>query len=416
MIGTGVFTSLGYQLLDVKSTFSILILWVLGGVLALCGAFSYAELGTTFKESGGDYIFLSRIFHPVLGYLTSWSALVVGFSAPVALAAMAMVQYLQPFNIPFAKYISVVIIVLVGVFHSVSIKQSSRFHNLSTIIKLFFVAVLIAIGLLFLPQVDSALDYSPGWTPDLISTGFAVSLIYVGFAYTGWNSAAFIVEEINDVNRNLPKALISATLIVTIAYVLMQFVMLKHASYDQLSAQVEVTTIAFQNILGSNVRFVSLFIAIQLIATISGYIWIGPRITHSMSKEFSLWAGLRKTNVQGVPQRAIWLHVAISILFVATGTFEQVLLYAGFVLQLMTTLAILACIYNPYRGNDGVYKSPLFPIPQWTFVVFSIWILSFTLYSRPKESLIGLSIVGVGLLTYWLDDIMTRKKRSPKTQ
>ncbi len=402
MIGTGVFTSLGYQLASAENTYSILLLWVIGGLLSLFGAFTYAELGTTFNESGGEYIFLSRIFHPLLGYLTAWASLIVGFSAPVALAAIAMTDYLQPFNVPYGSSLAIGIILLTGLFHSLSLKQSSNFHNLFTILKISFLLVLIGIGLYYAPYNEAALNFSKGWLSEVTRPGYAVSLVFVTYAYTGWNASAYIVEEIDDVKRSLPRALILGTLTVTVFYVFVQYILLRHASVNELVGKVQVATIAFDNVLGSGGRYVSLFIALQLIATISGYVWIGPRVTYSMAREFRLWKVLRKTNANNIPQRALWLHVAISIFFVLTGTFEQVLLYTGFVLQLMNTLTVVAALFNKRRSEAG-FKSPLFPVLQLVYILFSLWILTFMLYDRPVESLIGLGIIGVGAVTYWIN-------------
>ena len=402
MVGTGVFTSLGFQLLDVKNTISIILLWLIGGFLALFGAFSYAQLGTHFKESGGDYIYLSRIFHPVLGYLTSWVSLVVGFSAPVAIAAIAMTQYLAPFGIKGSRWLSVSIIILVGLMHSFSIKQSERFQNVTTVLKLGFVVLLILLGFIFSADITPAITYGGGWMQEIATPGFAVSLVYVTYAYTGWNAAAYIVEEIRDVQKSLPKALILGTLVVTMLYVLLQLVFLRNASYTQLEGQVEVATIAFSNVLGaSGSRWISFFIALQLVATISAYIWIGSRVTHAMSREHSLWKPLRKLNAQRIPIRTIWLHVAISVVLALTGTFEQILLYTGFILQLMGTLVVASVLFLKKRSDT--FQSPLYPYAQYIFIGFSLWILVYTLYDKPVESLIGLGIIGAGLLTYFFN-------------
>jgi APA family basic amino acid/polyamine antiporter len=403
MVGTGVFTSLGYQLMDVHSTISIMLLWLIGGMLALFGAFSYAQLGTHFKESGGDYIYLSRVFHPILGYLTSWTSLVVGFSAPVALAAIAMTQYLAPFGVEGSNSLAIGIIVLVGIMHSFSIRQSERFQNITTVLKIAFVLVLIGLGLAYSPAVPvNAIAYQRSWMEEITTPGFAVSLVYVTFAYTGWNAAAYIVEEIRDVRQNLPKALIGGTLFVTALYVLLQLVFLKHASFEQLEGKVEVATISFSNLLGTGgSRWVSFFIAIQLIATISGYIWIGSRVTHAMAKEHSLWKPLRPLNALRIPVRTIWLHVAISIALTLTGTFEQILLYTGFILQLMGTLAVASVLF--LKKSPTSYRSPLYPYAQYIFIAFSGWILTYTLYDQPFESLIGLGIIAVGLVTYFFN-------------
>ena len=193
MIGTGVFTSVGFQLSSVQNTWSILLLWLAGGVMALFGAFAYAELGTHFKESGGDYIYLSRVFHPMLGYLSAWAGLTVGFSAPVALAAMAFTKYLAPFGLQNNVWLAIAVIILVGLMHSFTIKHSSRFQNGSTIIKVLFIVVLILIGFFINSNNNNnnAINFSNSWHSEIAQSGFAVSMVYVSFAYTGWNAAAY---------------------------------------------------------------------------------------------------------------------------------------------------------------------------------------------------------------------------------
>lgn len=402
MIGTGVFTSLGYQLVEVQNSWTIILLWTLGGLLALIGAFSYAELGTSFKESGGDYIFLSRLLHPFLGYLYAWVSLTVGFAAPVAIAGLAMNQYLAPFGEFWASPILAVgAIVLMSVLHSVSIRQSSWVQNLYTLIKVVFVLILIILGYYFLPFEGNAQEWGSGWQSEIWLPGFAVSLIYVTYAYTGWNSAAYIVEEIEDPPRQLPKALIGGTLGVVLVYLLLHMVFLRHASVDQLSGNVEVATIAFANVLGTDgVKWVSAFIAIQLLATISGYLWVGSRVTFAMAREHRLWSFLASQNARGVPARALWLQTIISIFLLFSGTFEQVMLYAGFVLQLMGTLTIVALLW--LKRGPNTYKSPFRPWAQLLYLLVSLWILGFMLYERPTESLIGLGVVLLGGLTYFI--------------
>jgi APA family basic amino acid/polyamine antiporter len=409
MIGTGVFTSLGFQLTDVGNTWSIIALWLIGGFLALIGAFVYAQLGTHFKNSGGDYIFLSRTFHPFLGYLYAWTSLTVGFSAPIAIAAMAMVYYLGPFmDNRYGHMLGISTIVIVSLFHSLSIKQSGLFHNIFTAVKVLFVVALIILGLYYAPEVTTSLDFGSGWKKELLLPGFAVSLIYVSYAYTGWNSAAYIIEEIESPLQSLPKALISGTVLVTVLYVLLQMVFLKHASYGQLAGKVEVATISFGNLFsGAATAWISFFISLQLIATISGYIWIGPRVTFAMAKDYRLWRPLSVVNASGVPVRALWFNSAISILLTLTNSFEQVLLYAGFVLQVMGTLTILSSLF--VKRESGTFKSPFSPYLQIIYLLFSLWVIAYMLYDRPYESLAGFGIMGLGAIVYLFD------KRNDKT-
>ena len=403
MIGTGVFTSVGFQLSSLQNTLAILLLWVVGGLLGLFGAFAYAELGTHFKESGGDYIYLSRLFHPMLGYLSAWAGLTVGFSAPVALAAMAITKYLAPFGLQDNKWLAIGIIILIGLMHSFTIKHSSRFHNGSTIIKVAFIVVLIVLGFALPGSADNAVNFSASFTKDVLNPGFSVSMIYVSFAYTGWNAAAYVADEIDNPKKNIPKALIGSTLFVALVYVLFQFVLLKNGSRTQLQGKEEVTFTAFSNLLGNTGgKWVSVFIAIQLIATISSYLWVGPRVTWAMARENKLWQPLAKMNSHGIPVAAIWLHVVISIALALSGKFEQVLLYAGFVLQVMAmlTVATSLVIKNP---EAGVFRSPLKPLLQIIFLAFNMVVLVFTFISRKQESLIGIGILLAGLVIYFFD-------------
>ena len=403
MIGTGVFTSLGFQLSAVHNTWTILSLWLAGGILSLFGAFAYAELGTHFSASGGDYIYLSRIFHPLLGYLSAWAGLTVGFSAPVALAAMAFTRYLAPFGLQNNVWLAIAVIILIGLMHSFTIRHSSRLQNISTLVKVLFIVTLILVGLFMHGNSVNAFDYSNTWRHEISTPGFAVSMIYVGFAYTGWNAAAYVVEEIDTPMKNLPRALIGSTLFVALSYILFQFVLLKHASAAQLAGREEVTFVAFGNLLGSTGgKWVSVFIAIQLVATVSSYLWVGPRVTWAMAKENKLWKPLAKKNAHGIPVAAVWVHVFISILLALTGSFEKILLYAGFVLQLMASLTVATSLFIRDK-KPGSFKSPLKPVLQIIFLLFNTWVLIFTMAGRPVESLIGIGILLLGVVIYYFD-------------
>ncbi|MDO8966262.1 APC family permease [Algoriphagus sp.] len=401
MIGTGVFTSLGFQLLEVQNTWSILLLWTLGGVMALVGAFTYAELGTHFRKTGGDYIFLSEAIHPAVGYLYAWVSLTVGFSAPIAIAAMAMNGYLSPI-LGNTIYPGLFFLLAVPVAHIFSVSRSAHFQDVLTLIKIAFVILLIILGFGYSSSAEvSSFDFSSSWQKEVIMPGFAVSLIYVFYAYTGWNSAAYIIEEVDHPEKNLPKALIWATFSVMVFYLLLQMVFLRHASIAQLIGKVEVADIAFGNLFGATgALWVSFFIGIQLIATISGYAWIGPRITYAMAKDFKLWKPLAKVNTNGIPVRSILLNTGISLILFLSGSFEQIMLYAGFVLQLMGTITV----YSSLRIKKEIgFKSPFKPWLQYSYIIFSSGVMIYLFWDRPMESFAGLGILALGLLIFLFD-------------
>ncbi len=217
MIGAGIFTSLGFQLIETINTWSILILWLFGALMAICGALSYAELGTHWMRSGGEYHFLSKAFHPMLGYLSGWVSLTIGFSAPVALSAMALGEYVAPYLNISGTGLAVFTILTISFIHSISIKRSSLLQNLSTSLKVILILLFVYMGLTQTPEA-SALLWDHSWKEEIILPAFAVSFVYVTFSYSGWNAAAYILDEIKEARINLPRALLFGTIIVSVFY------------------------------------------------------------------------------------------------------------------------------------------------------------------------------------------------------
>jgi APA family basic amino acid/polyamine antiporter len=190
MIGIGVFTSLGFQVKDIPSAFSVMMLWIVGGVVALCGALSYAELAGAFPRSGGEYNFLSRIYHPAAGFVAGWVSATVGFAAPVALAAMAFGEYFDGVvqgAPPLALGLGVVW--LVSLVHLYGVEHGSAFQNASTILKVALIVVLIVAG--FAWGTPQEISFAPSLRDLDYMTGapFAIGLVFVLYSYSGWNAA-----------------------------------------------------------------------------------------------------------------------------------------------------------------------------------------------------------------------------------
>ncbi|TXB70147.1 APC family permease [Phaeodactylibacter luteus] len=400
MIGTGVFTSLGFQVVDIKHTWSLLLLWGIGGLVALTGAFSYAELGALYKRSGGEYDFLTRLYHPLAGYLSGWISLTVGFAAPVGLAAMAMGTYLEPATGLSGQWVAIGAVVATALMHSWDLRQSSRFQDILTLLKALLILGIIVLGLA-LPPAGEYLDFSEGWGIELAMPAYAVALIFVTYSYTGWNAAAYIVEEIRQPAINLPKALVRGTLAVTVLYVLLQLVFLRHTPLHLLEGQVDVGHIYAVQLLGEGGgRAVSLLIAFFLLSSISAMAWVGPRVSLSMARDYPFWHFLRQQNRQGIPVRAVWFQAGISLVLILTGTFEQVLVYCGFILQLSSALTVLGSFRIRQRQQELPYRSPFHPLFPLLFTAISLWILAYALVNNPQESLLGLGNLLLGYLTW----------------
>ncbi len=410
MIGAGIFTSLGFQLVDTTNTWSIIILWSLGALMALCGALSYAELGTYWTRSGGEYHFLSKAFHPLLGYLSGWVSLTIGFSAPVALSAMALGKYVAPYLGVPDMILAISTILVVSFLHSLSIKRSSILQNTTTILKVLLILVLIYFGFAKTPEA-SAFLWDLSWKEEMILPAFAVSFVYVTFSYSGWNAAAYIVDEIHESRKNLPRALLLGTAVVSILYLVLNFVFLRQNPLEDIQGQLEIGQITAISLFGEEGGVLLSFgIALMLISCISAMVWVGPRVTQVLAEDHKLWSWFSVKTKKQVPVRAIWLQTTITLLLLVTGTFEQVLVYSGFVLQLSAALTV-AGVFVVRRKNksNGGFRSPLFPIPQLIFLLLSIWVLVYLVFAKPLETGLGLLNLALGFLVYTFDGFYSKK-------
>src|SRR5437762_2816265 len=281
MVGVGVFTSLGFQVKDIPSGFSILLLWTVGGLVALCGVFSYSELGAMFPRSSGEYNFLSRAYHPAIGFLAGWVSATVGFAAPVAIAAMAFGTYCSEV-VPGVNtlVLSLGLVTICTLVLLRDLKLGSAFQNGSTILKVTLILVIIGAGLWvkgtqpisFLPaKTDGAL---------ILSAPFAISLYWVMYAYTGWNASTYIVGEVRNPSRTIPLSVGLGTVVVMVLYLAMNAVFLRTTPVAEMIGKQQVAVIAGSHIFGvSGAKMMGLFICLGLISTVSGMMWIGPRIT-----------------------------------------------------------------------------------------------------------------------------------------
>src|SRR5437660_11432937 len=302
IIGTGIFTSLGFQLNDIQSGFALLMLWVIGGIVALCGALCYGELSATLPRSGGEYHFLSEIYHPAVGFMAGFISATVGFAAPIALAAMAFGEYFQGiFNRGSPVALSFEVVWAVALFHLSSLRAGSLFQNLWTLLKLLLIAVLIGAGFFVEPKQPITFLPQAGDTMPIFSGAFAVALVYVMYSYSGWNASSYIIGEVKKPERNVPRSLLAGTIVVMATYVLLNAVFLATTPPGEMRGQIKVGLIAGKHIFGANGgRVAGAVICLGLVSTISSMTWIGPRVTMSMGEDHWLLRLLRRQNKHGV--------------------------------------------------------------------------------------------------------------------
>lgn len=414
MIGTGVFTSLGFQVVDIKSHFALLMLWLIGGFIALTGALSYGELGSAMPRSGGEYHFLSKLYHPLVGFLAGWISILVGFSAPVALAAMAMAKY-SAVVLPNVSpvFLSLLIVIIISLVHSFNLRTGSYFQQIVTVLKVLLILVFIIAGLILARgQEVNLFPVKADWD-QVFSPAFAVSLIYVSYAFSGWNASAYIIDEIKKPEKNLPASLLLGTVTVTVLYFLLNFVFIYSSSLAELEGKVEVGFVAAHNIFGAfGGKLMATFISLLLISTISAMVWIGPRVTKVMGEDYPLLHFLARTNQGGIPVTAIWVQSAITCLLIVTATFDQVLIYAGFVLNIFTVLAVVGIfvLRVKKKNRSGKYKVWGYPVTPLIFISLSLWSLLYLLIKERTETSAGLLTILAGVIFYWLNYVYKKRK------
>ncbi len=429
MIGTGIFTTSGFIMAALGDPKTILLCWFVGGILALSGALCYGELGAMFPRAGGEYVYLRESLGRLTGFLSGWISLIVGFSAPIAAAAMAFASYFfrvfpnaltQAPHAPFIELgivsispltlFAVGIIILFSLIHCYGLYLGSRVQNFLTGFKIAIILVFVVAGLGF---GNGSMDhlYSGSDTGTLFSTGFATSLIFITFAYSGWNAAAYLGAEIRNPGRNIPLSLFWGTLFVMTMYLLLNVVFIYALPARKMSGVMEIGAMSAFALFGEGVgRIFSAAITFCLLSVISAMIMAGPRVYYAMARDHLFFARFGQvTRRHGAPAQAIFLQAAIAILMVVTSSFDKLLLYIGFTLSLFATLTVIGMMVLRSKGLylKSPYKTFGYPVTPILFILFNLWIILFCIKGNPMVFLYGAGTIGAGILAFFF---FNRKK------
>ena len=409
MVGTGVFTSLGYQLVDIQSGFVLMLLWGLGGGCALCGALCYGELAAAFPRSGGEYHLLSRVYHPLLGFLAGWISVTVGFAAPIALGAMAFGTYFSSAlsfeGEAWPVALSVAVELGVAGIHLRPIRLGARFQSIFTALKALCIVVLVVAC--FLLGEGQEISFLPreGDFALLFSAEFAIALVFVMYAYTGWNAATYIVDEVRDPQRTVPRALLVGTTLVTLLYIGLNGGFLYSAPIDSMKGEIEVAKVAADHVLGeTGGRMMAGFISFGLISMLSASIWVGPRVAQRMGEDFRGLHLLARKSRSGIPANAVLLQAGIAVALILTSSFEQVLVYIELLLVLFALVTVVGVFWlricHPERARP--VKAWGYPVTPALFVVINVWMIVYIVREKPEEALWGLGTLMLGGVVYFL--------------
>jgi APA family basic amino acid/polyamine antiporter len=407
-VGSGIFTTTGFQARDLGDPGLIFALWVLGGVLALAGAMSYAELGAALPRVGGEYVYLRRALGPLWGFLSGWTSFTIGFSAAIAATAVGFAHYLMalfPALVPAGPTPLALALVwtLTGV-HALGVERGGSFQRWITVFKIG------GIGLMVLAAFGSGRgDLAHLARPETAEgAGFgaaAVALVFVLYSFSGWNAAGYIAGEIRDPGRSLPRAMIGGTVFITLLYLAVNLAYFYALPVGALAADpvLPVAEKAARALLGEvAATAVVAVLCLSIAGAASSMIWAGPRVYWAMADDDVAPRWLARTTRSDAPVPAILAQSVWITLLVLSGTFEQLVVYSGVALALFSAAAVGSVIVLRRREPElpRPYRVSPYPWVPLAYVAASLWIALYATIERPLESLASLATVAAGVPCY----------------
>lgn len=423
MVGTGVFTTSGFIMAELGSAQALVLCWLVGGLFALTGALCYAELGAMMPHAGGEYYYLRRTFGMLPAFLSGWISLIVGFSAPIAAAAIASATYLlgggrEPWFtlecygrtvcvLSPATLLAIGMVVALSLVHYHSLRLGRRVQNGLTLFKIGLILLFSVVGL-WLGKGDvsrMAAVFHAGDAP-LFSGGFAVSLIFVSFAYSGWNAAAYLGGEIKRPERNVPLALIGGTVVVTAMYLLLNFVYIYALPAEAMQGALDLGVRAGDVLFGTGFgKAMGVAIAFGLLSVISAMIMAGPRVYYAMACDGVFFRNICRIDAGGhTPGRSILLQGGLAVVMIVSTTFETLLAYIGFTLALSSMLTVCGLIRLRLSAPEmpRPYRTLGYPLTPLLFIGGNAWIVVHSLLSQPLAGVYGMGTIVLGALFYRL--------------
>jgi len=419
MVGAGIFTTSGLLMKDLGNAWLMLSLWIAGGIIALCGALCYGELGAAMPQAGGEYVFLSRLFHPLFGFLSGWVSFFVGFSAPIAASAIGFAEYITRafpwllslglFPGPEAasilkKTYAAVIICVFTLVHRRGVRLGARVQNVLTLMKVGLILGLILFGLS--SGQGSFSHLSQGGGVDFGFGGWKVmglALMWIMFAYSGWNASAYVGSEVRNPAKTLPRSLLLGTGIVILLYLLLNVFYIYAVPPQEMAGVISVGGLAARNLFGPGIEnAVSVLIAVALFSSLSAFIILGPRVYYSMARDGLFFKFAAEVHPRHrVPSKAILLQGAMALLIAVSGSFDQILTYMGFALGIFPIMAVIG-LFKLRRDKRSVVKMPGFPVTAAVYVLAGAAILGLGFLRSPVPSSIAVLTACLGVPAFFL--------------
>jgi APA family basic amino acid/polyamine antiporter len=419
MIGAGIFTTSGIMAGQLPSSGWILLCWLLGGLIAIAGALSYAELATRMPQVGGEYVYLKKIYHPSIGFLTGWTSFFVGFSVPIAASAMAFSEYIfeglqaQLLNVSSGQLFFVkkgtalfLIILFTGI-HYMGLKLGSKVQNFLTFLKIGIVVGLAGAGIVLTGGKGiSAFSFVTQGESSWLAFGTAMMLVM--FSYSGWNASSYIAGEMKNPRKNLPLSLVVGTCIVIVLYLALNLFIFQAVPYNKAKGTIAIVERASIEAFGPWMGdALGLLISLALLSSLSAFVIIGPRVYFAMARDKLFFSFAARVHPKyKVPGRSILIQGAIAVIMVLIGSFEQLLVYIGFALNIFPWLAVFGIFLARKRhiGNSNAFKVWGYPVVPGFFLLSSLFLMIVNYLNRPLESTAAVVtvLVGVPLYLIWI--------------
>lgn len=424
MVGTGIFTSTGFLAGDLGSPGLVLSIWVVGAFAALCGAFCYSELGVNFPSSGGEYVYLTQGFGPSWGFMTGWVSFFAGFSAPIAAAALAFSDYVGYFfpavkqaNAQFvfdaagftwkiggAQAVACVLVAVFSVLNFFGVQRVARVQNLLTGIK-----IAVILGFILLGLTAGRGDWhnfsvpATRWISTPLPQQFAVSLFWIYVAYSGWNAATYVAEELKQPSRTLPIALALGTVTVAVLFIALNVVFIYGVPLEQMKGVVAVGSLTASRLFGPEIAGVfSALMAVGLLATVNAMVTIGPRVYYAMAKNRAFPEAAGRVNARWHTPVVAIIAQAVCTMFMALTPFRELMTYIGMLLNFFAVMAVASLLI--FRRREGWQKlsvvSFLYPAIPVAFIAIGLWMTYQGISKQPVVSLAAALTVVTGAIFY----------------
>ena len=411
IIGVGIFTTSGLIAGELGESRWVIGVWLVGGGLALVGALCYSVLARETPRAGGEYAFLYPAFGPLIAFYSGWASLLIGFSAPIAAGAIGLAAYAGPL-LPFStsgdfasKATPAFVVLLVTAGISFGLRFGVRLHSVLTVLNLGLL-ILFAAAILWQSGSSSHLaavlesQTGPG-TFSFATLGSTV--IFVMFAYSGWNAAAYVAEEVRNPRLNIPVALVSGTVFVIAAYLLINLAYFSAVPVAELSGQIAVADIAARASFGPwGSGFVSLLIGTSIVSSITAMSIAGPRVYFAMARDGLLPEVLSRVDSRRkVPTYAIWFQAAVAVILILIARFQEILLAAGVVMVFFTTITVATLLKGPRKERRPLVFLVFWRILPLLFIGINVVILVSASITHTRECVAGLIAVLLGTPVYF---------------